>query len=181
MTFTIRLRDEMLSDDGWGHQEGRRVHQCLLKIIEGHPDTIVFRISLDGVKRTDASFPRESVVELARRFREQKGFCLVDVADPDLLDNWDAAAKKREQPLLVWRSSGDFIVLGPELSEAMRLIFNVVVTQSGVTTAETAERLEQTVSNVSNKMKALFKAGYILRRERVAPSGGIEFEYFVTQ
>ena len=78
----------MPEQDGWGHEQGRLVFSRLLKAVEANPETEIFLISLEGVRRTDASFPRESVVELARRYREHRGFCLVGVQDEDLLDNW---------------------------------------------------------------------------------------------
>ena len=64
----LRLRDFMDSSEGWGHEHGQAVHLKLLKAVESNPGKAIVRLSLDGVRRTDASFPRESVVELARRF-----------------------------------------------------------------------------------------------------------------
>src|SRR5688500_15903590 len=119
----IRLRDLMNDEDGWGHEQGREVHQRLLESIQSHPSARVFQISLDGVKRTDASFPRESVLEVARRYRGHRGFCLVDVADSDLLENWDAAALRVHQPLVVWDSAA-WRVLGPQPSEGTRVVLD---------------------------------------------------------
>lgn len=76
MTTTLRLLDFMERDDGWGNIEGRKVYQRLLEAVENQPHSLVFRIFLSGVRRTDASFPRESVIELAKYFRGKKGFCL---------------------------------------------------------------------------------------------------------
>ena len=90
---------------GWGRSEGREVYQRLLDFVEGNSETIIFKISLDGVRRLDMSFASETLVELARRYRENKGFCLVDLADKDIVENIDAAAEKKEQPLLVWIGS----------------------------------------------------------------------------
>src|SRR5689334_22475085 len=101
---TIRLRAHMDRADGWGHAEGQEVLERLLSLIEAQPAVRLVRISLHGVERTDASFPRESVVELAKRFRGTIGFCLTDAEDQDLLDNWDAAARKKEQPLIAWNA-----------------------------------------------------------------------------
>ncbi len=177
-TATIRLRESMDRDDGWGRTEGREVFDRLLAIVDANPEVALFRISLAGVRRTDASFPRESVAELAKRFRGKKGFCLVEVEDADLLDNWDAAANKKEQPLLVWYSRGRRL-LGPAPSEGLRALFDFVADRSGTTTSEAATVLGLNVPNASNKLKALWEQGYVLRRERVAATGGIEFEYLV--
>lgn len=175
---TIRLRDSMSHDDGWGHAEGREVFERLLALVGGHPSVVAFRVSLAGVKRTDASFPRESVVALAKRLRAEKGFCLVDVEDADLLDNWDAAAKRNEQPLLVWQARG-WRLLGPQPSQMLTGLFEYLVAREGTTTSEAVSALGLNTSNASNKLKALWQKGYVLRRERTAQSGGIEFEYFV--
>ena len=85
----IRLRTQMSDSDGWGHVQGLHVREKLRELIESRPTESIVRISLDGVKRTDISFPREAVIELAKSYRGRRGFCLTEVNDPDLLDNWD--------------------------------------------------------------------------------------------
>lgn len=195
--ITIRLRDHMEAEDASGVAEGRIVHMGLLEVVEGHlmkvhSATVVFVISLEGVRRTDASFPRESVMQLAHRFRQQHGFCLWHLDDPDLLENWEAAADRRVQPMLVWHPVKDGFhaqLIGPKLTEGLRGVFDTLLAEaqksvdivSGVTTAEVAAQLGLSISNVSNKLKILWTEGYILRREQIAPSGGIEFRYFVAR
>jgi predicted transcriptional regulator len=49
--------------------------------------------------------------------------------------------------------------------------------QDNITTAELAKQVRATVSNASNKLRALSDGGYILRREQVAVTGGIEYVY----
>ena len=178
--ITILLRDLMDGEDGWGTPAGRRLYDRLLRQVEQHPGGEVFRVSLRGVRRTDASFPREGFMELARRFRGKTTFFLTDADNQDLLENWDAAARKTEQPVLVL-TEDNFQLLGPALSEGMRPLFELVFASSGITTAEAAAKLNQSIPNVSNKMKALWECGYIMRAENVAASGGIEFEYYVAR
>lgn len=193
----ICLRDYMDAGDGWGVAEGRIVHARLLDAVEAHllaerQATFVFQISLKGVRRTDASFPRESVMQLAHRFREQHGFCLWHLDDPDLIENWEAAARRRVQPMLSWNGTvreAKARLIGPPLTEGLRGIFDTLLSAGlGATdsalelaTPDIAARLGLSVSNASNKLKALWAGGYILRREQVAPSGGIEFRYFVAR
>jgi hypothetical protein len=81
--------------EGWGRAEGRVVYQRLLDFVEAHPGVTVFRVSTEGVRRVDISFASETLVELARRYRGSKGFCLVDVGNPDMVENWGAAAAKK--------------------------------------------------------------------------------------
>jgi hypothetical protein len=137
----------------------------------------MIRISLDGVKRTDISFPREAVVELARSYRGQRGFCLTDASDPDLLDNWDAAASKLEQPLFVWNNGAVFRRLGPQPSAGLREMLEYVLSVPVARTSEVATALHLKVPNASNKLKQLWREGYILRREQSANTGGVEYEY----
>lgn len=174
----LRLRQFMAAEDGWGHAEGQAVFESLLAAVEAEPCASVFRVSLAGIRRTDASFPRESVMELARRFRSTKGFCLIDIEDVDLLDNWDAAARKKEQPMFVWSGEG-YRLIGPVPSEGLVPLLEFVTVRQGTTTSEASAYLQLNVPNVSNKLKALWLQGYVLRRERTAATGGIEFEYVV--
>lgn len=178
MAFEIRLRDLMASSDGWGHEEGREVFANLLKVVESNPGKRIFRISLAGVSRTDASFPRESVMELARRYRGDKGFCLVDGSNPDLLDNWDAAAEKKNQPMVVWLSDEKYQLIGPQPSRGNTATLAFALLTPVVRAAEVAEQLDLKVQNASTKLKQLWEQGFLLRREDVADSGGVEYQYF---
>lgn len=174
---TIRLRDFMERDDGWGNEEGREVHQKLLRAVENEAGKLVFRISLAGIRRTDASFPRESVVELARRFRGEKGFCLIDVPSRDLLDNWEAAALKRQQPLTVWRGNSP-VIIGPQPSRGNRALLDYILSVCHATAATATKALNLKLTNVSSKLKQLFDEGFILRGNEVSPTGGVEYRYF---
>lgn len=196
---SLRLRDYMDAEDASGVAEGRVVHARLLESVERHlvqvgPAMVVFAISLQGVRRTDASFPRESVMQLAYRFRQQHGFCLWHLDDSDLLENWEAAANRRGQPVVLWHATETGYkehLLGPRLTEGLRGVFNLLlcvaqkpVEQSNfpeMATADVAAQLGLSISNTSNKLKTLWTEGYIVRREQTAPSGGIEHRYFVAR
>ncbi|MBX9948747.1 MAG: hypothetical protein K2Y39_06280 [Candidatus Obscuribacterales bacterium] len=173
----INLKELMGGPDGWGHEHGREVFNKLLEAVESHPGSLVFHISLKGVERTDASFPRESVVELAKRYRGFKGFCLIDVNDPDLLDNFDAAGLKREQPLIVWKGERWHLIgQQPTKGNADMLAYALSVPSCTAVAASGALKLQLT--NASTKLKQLFNQGFLLRKEEVAPSGGVEFVYY---
>ena len=92
----LALRNFMDRPEGWGRDQGRHVYQRLLRFVEESAGTIVFKVSMKGVQRLDISFASETVVELARRYRRFKGFCLIDLSDADLIENLDAAAKKKD-------------------------------------------------------------------------------------
>lgn len=174
--LVMPLREFMDSADGWGHEHGQAVHAKLLKALEANPGKTIVQVSLTGVRRTDASFPRESVVELARRYRRLKGFYLTDAEDQDLLDNWDAAATKRDQPLIFWKEK-DFRVLGPKPSRGSEGVFEFLMGRESTTASEAAGALGLKLSNSSSKLKQLLENGFALRREETAPSGGLEYVY----
>lgn len=174
----IHLLDYMdKRSDGWGHIQGHQVYERLRSVIEAHPAEDIFRISLAGVTRTDVTFPRESVVELARYYRGRRGFCIIDASDEDLLENWHAAADRLEQPLMVWSGHPRPHILGPEPSAGLRDMFSYVVSVPIARTSEAATSLGLKIPNASNKLKQLWQEGYILRREQSASSGGVEYEY----
>ncbi len=173
----IRLRDFMERDDGWGNTEGRAVHQKLLAAIEQHPGTLVFWISLKDVHRTDVSFARESVVELAVRYKGRRGFCLIDVPGKDMLENWEAAALRREQPLGIL-DDGSYRMIGPEPSRGNKALLDFVIHEKETSASKVAEKLKLKLTNASTKLKQLLELGFILRRDEAAPSGGVEFRYF---
>jgi len=163
--------------EAWGNDQGRAVFAELLTVVERHPDVPVFEISLEGVRRTDASFPRESVVELARRFRRQCAFVVTDASSEDLLFNWEAAATKKEQPLFVKRDHGAWKMLGPELSSTKERLLQYVMKHKKVRTAQVAADLYLKITNASTQLRDLWEMGYVLRREEVADTGGVEFVY----
>ena len=167
----------MDSADGWGHDEGREVFARLLNRVEANPGKKIFRISLKGVERTDTSFPRESLMELARRYRSDKGFCLYDAMNEDLLDNWDAAALKKNQPIFVWDSE-KYKIIGPALKKGHIAVLDYAMSREFVRAIDAVRDLNLKLSNASSKLKQLWEKGYLLRTEEVAESGGIEFVYF---
>lgn len=176
----LRLADFMEgSDEGWGRAYGRQVYNRLLDFIEMHPGILVFKVSLEGIRRVDISFASETIVELARRYRGQRGFCFVDLNDPDMLENWDAAAQRKEQPLLVWRDD-QVDVLGKKPSPGLVDAFNFSLEHPVTKAAEyVSQRRDKNVSsaNASMKFKQLWHQGLVLRRDERAASGGVEYSY----
>lgn len=168
----------MDSSEGWGRTQGREVYQRLIDVVESNSGVMVFKISMKGVRRVDISFASETVVEIARRYQGAKGFCLIDLADPDLIENWEAAAAKKGQPILLW-DNGTAKVVGSEPSQGNREAFQFALERKEVRAAEFAEAKEGiTIANASMKFKQLWEKGFLLRRESAAESGGIEFRYY---
>jgi len=167
----------MKSANAWGHEEGREVYSKLLKSVEENAGKKIFRVSLKGVEATDATFPRESLMELAKRFRGDKGFCLYDVPDIDLLDNWSMAAEKKKQPIFVWDPDG-YKLIGPQMNKGHEAIFELLLKRDSVKAIDVVMELGLGLSNASSKLKQLWEKGYILRNNELAESGGIEYVYY---
>jgi len=177
VTRMVAFRDFMASPEGWGRSQGREVYQQLLRFVESSTGTMIFRVSLKDVRRLDISFASETIVELARRYRGLKGFCLVDLTDEDLIENWDAAAAKKSQPILIWKGKTSR-VLGCEPSPGNREAYEFALARPEVRAVEFAKSLKNmSVANASMKFKQLWEQGFLLRREGASDTGGVEFIY----
>jgi hypothetical protein len=172
----LALREFMDRPEGWGRVQGRDVYQRLLRSVEENPGTLVFRVSMKGVQRVDISFASETVIELARRYRGTKGFCLIDLTDPDLIENWDAAAAKKGQPLLVWQSKSARLI-GAQPTQGCQEAFRFALERPQARAAEFAGTKDVSIANASMKFKHLWDQGFLLRRESTADTGGVEYVY----
>ncbi len=179
--IVIRLADFMGgATEGWGREEGRVVYPRLLKFVEAHPGVLVFKVSVEGVQRVDISFASETVVELAKRFHGTKGFCFIDLVDLDMLENWEAAAVRKEQPIMLQEGSA-LRVLGPQptrgLAEALDFALKRPSTRAAEFVSSMSKR-KMSIANASSKFKQLWQKGFLLRQEVTAVSGGIEYAYY---
>lgn len=176
-TFYLSLREFTKTDSPFGNIQGKDVFVRLLETVQQHSDYDIFAISLKEIKATDASFPRESVVSLAKFFRETKGICLLDLSNQDLIDNWLYATEAKEQPLTIWKSDGSYLIIGPNLTPSANSLIDFVLANKKITATQAAAKLDLSIQNVSTQLKKLFKQGYILRSQDAAESGGLEFIY----
>ena len=175
---TIQLYDFMSTEEGWGRDQGREVYRKLLVFVEATPGVMIFKVSLEGVTRVDISFASETVVELARRYRGHKGFCFIDLTDADMLENWEAAASRRGQPMMVWEGKRGRVI-GVEPSRGNLGAFQYARERERTRATEFAAATpNMSIANASTKFKQLWEQGFLLRREDVAESGGIEFVYY---
>ncbi|RQV78342.1 winged helix-turn-helix transcriptional regulator [Burkholderia anthina] len=172
----VKLRDFTTTSQPFGNVQGKEVYQKLSEFISKHPDACVLGISLEGIEATDASFPRESVLSVAKQFRRERGLFLEHLDDRDLIDNWKYAAQAKEQPLVIWRGDS-FEVIGPDMSSSSRELLNYVLKHRSVLASQVAADLDLSVQNASTRLKKLVDDGYILRVEDIASSGGIEYKY----
>jgi len=172
----INLIDFTNDDHPFGNVQGKETFRKLADYIDKHPSCRIFGVSLAGIEATDASFPRESVISIAKHYREDKGIFLEQIKNRDILDNWNYAAVAKEQPLILWNEDS-YEILGPALTKSSRELLDYVLVKRTVLASEVAMDLGISVQNASTRLKKLVSQGYILRSEEVAESGGIEFIY----
>jgi len=162
-------------DHPFGNKQGRHTLSLLSNYIEDHPAEI-YEISMDGIVATDVSFPRECVVSLVKMLKGEKGIFLSGNFSRDLLDNWHYAAVAKDQSLIVKDSEG-YKVIGPELSEGSKQLFEFVMVEGEVTTAKVVKKFGVSAQNASAKLKKLFSTGLILGHKATAETGGLEYVY----
>ena len=178
--IVLELHELVDGDSAFGNKKGREVYQKLLSKLDAYPSKKVFGISLRGITMTDASFPRESVISLAKSRIGEKGFYLQDFAYPDLMDNWDYAAKAKDQTIIVFVGNG-YKLIGKDISQGSKDMLDFVMKSRIVTTSKVAKSFNISAQNASAKLKRLLSLGLILGTKREAESGGIEFLYTAIQ
>lgn len=160
-----------------GNVLGKKAFQQLQSAVDSYPSVAVIGISLKGIVATDASFPRESVISLVKLHSGEKGFFLMDFSSDDLKDNWDYAAKAKNQAVIVQRGPDRYEVIGPELSESTKELLDFVMKEGVVTTSKVAKKFDVSAQNASAKMKKLHSMGLVLGSKETAETGGLEFVY----
>lgn len=172
----IKLKAIICKDTAFGNSLGRQVYQKIQDELDAHPASKTIGISLDGIDMMDASFARESIVSLAKAKRGETGFYLKDFASKDLMDNWDYAAKAKEQPMIVIKDKG-FDVIGPELSDGVREVLEFVMKKGVVTTSMVADEFKIKVPNASVRLKKMLDQGLVLGGKEAAVTGGLEYNF----
>lgn len=172
----IQLLDYLKEPYAYGNDEGRQIFSELQGLIAKHPDEKVFGISLKGVEVTDASFPRESIVSLAKMYKGEKGFYVCDVPSQDVLDNWNYAAQAKAQPVIIKKGKG-YELIGPPVTDTSKALLDIVMKEGVVTTSLIADELKVSPQNASAKMKKLLGLGLVLASKEAAETGGLEFVF----
>lgn len=178
--FILKLHDLIGCSTAFGNEEGREVYQKLLSALDEYPNKSIIGISLDRITRTDASFPRESVITLVKSKSGEKGFYLQDFISKDLIDNWNYAAIAKDQPIIVFTENG-YELLGNDLNPGARKLLDFVMEKKTVTTSLVADEFKVSAQNASAKLKKLLSIGLILGTKQTAESGGMEFIYTAIQ
>lgn len=167
--------------EGRGSQQGQQVRRHLEALVSRLPSYTTFGLSLEEIAYIDSVFARVAVLDLAVLLRQQKAFYLLGAEDPDLLESWDNAAHRCQQPLYVWgrgqASVAQPFLLGPAVRAGEAAMLSYVLTHPSVYASDAARTLHLAIQNASNKLRSLWEHGYILREEQCASSGGREYLY----
>lgn len=172
----ITLLDVVGDDSPYGNDQGQTVHAKLKKELNKYPQEKIIGISLKGIRRTDASFPRESIVSLAKEKRGEIGFYLMDFGSEDMIDNWDYAAKAKDQPLIINKNK-EFRVIGPKLSADVLKLLTYIMENDTATSSLIAEEFDISAPNASMKLKKLLNLGLVIGSKETAESGGLEYVF----
>jgi hypothetical protein len=159
-----------------GNELGREVFQKLQHLITTTNKQPIIGISLAGIQATDASFPRESVIALVKLLSGEAGIFLKDFSSQDIIDNWDYAAKAKNQPVIIIQNEG-YQLIGPELNESMKELLDYIMTERTVTTSKVTKKFNISAPNASAKLKKLHTMGLIMGTKEVAETGGLEYVY----
>lgn len=173
---TIRLRNLFTGPEVWGRGAGSLVQRGLIGKIGHEQVPEIIRFSLEGVKRMDASFAAEVIIEPVRRYLGTKAICLEKLADSDVAENITAAALCGQVPVTIW--DGDVArVVGVAPRAGTREALVLALKRPGLRATELASALDVSLANASTKLKQLWEAGFLLRDDGIAKSGGPEFVY----
>lgn len=175
-SMIIKLSDFLDSDVAFGNEKGREVYQKVANELDNHQDRNIFGISLKGIRLTDASFPRESIISLIKSKNGETGFYLLDFLNKDLMDNWDYAAKAKDQSVIVLVKNG-YEIIGPALTTGAKELLDFIIKEDMVTSSKIASEFGVSAQNASAKLKRLFLQGIIMGSKESAESGGMEFSY----
>jgi hypothetical protein len=181
----VSLVDEVHGPDAWGTEEGARVFADLNVRLLGLSEGTLVTINYRGLKRSDASFQREAVVETIRKHRPRLLFVAAELNDADVRANLELALEKRGEALVV-RDAHDSVVIGRSLGQEEQDAWRAVHDAEELTSAELRQRegtgagriKKLRASTASTRLAALWRAGLIGRTEGSAESGGREYRYF---
>lgn len=183
MVARLRVLTFTNSSDAWGRDLGRQVCRQLEDGIfeneRADPRVKVFVLDFTGLKRMDASFPQEAIVELLRKFRGRKYFVLTNLDNPIIEENMFMAFEKRNEVGIV-RDSNGFRTIGMKVTPDLFEILKLADSQDSITSRDVMDHFasaKMSLPNASNKLKSLWEQGLLQRTEGVAKSGGRENFY----
>lgn len=169
------------SDTFWGTDDGVATREKLTKAIDQLTDSYIIHLSMKGIENVDASFCREAIVKTIKDYRLKKGFCLIDIDNPDYLDNLFSPAVKLEQPVFI-KNGKKYEIIGPNRdnapSKTNQPILDYIQSHGRATAVELSKELGLQLTNASTKLKQLLEQGFVLRMQGDAGAPGLEYFYY---
>ncbi|RYY74480.1 MAG: hypothetical protein EOO52_13020 [Gammaproteobacteria bacterium] len=159
----------------FGSVRGHGVLAKLTSIFEKHPHHTTFCIDINGIEGTDSTFVRESVAAFAKQLL---GISSVVILNPhqQISSNWGCGALAMDMTLIaVNRERPEYI--GRPLGNSNVRVIEYVRLREEVLTSQVMKHFGTTSANASTRLKKLFAAGLLSRRQETSMSGGVEFVY----
>lgn len=174
----VSVRRFMNSSVGWGVEQGKTVyHQLDIELSKVNGSSVI-ELDLGGIEQADVSFCREAIVEIVRRYRPGRQFFLANFENDVVVENLDAAFDRRNEIGLLRFQDGSYKLIGKALGPDMQSILNDVEIMGETTSRQIIQRHKKLkIQSCSNKLKALWKVGLLVREEGSAISGGREYVY----
>lgn len=153
---------------------GQRAYPLLARAMEAIPSHHTFTLDFAGVSVMDTSFAEETVLHLALDLIKGEfgdRFMLLDQVSAATIDNIEATiAWRRAKVALPLREGGKIRLVGhiePNLLEVWRLATEV----DTLTARELADRLHLEINTASMRLRKLYDARLVDRKEEVSASG----------
>lgn len=174
----VSVRRFMNASVGWGVEQGKTVHHQLDLELSKVNGSSVIELDLRGIEQADVSFCREAIVEIVRKYRPGRQFFLANFENEVIVENLDAALRRRNQTGLLRLQDGSYSLIGKPIGVDMESMLRDVETMGEATARQIIQRHNKLkIQNCSNKLKALWQLGLLVRDESSAPSGGREYVY----
>lgn len=172
----MKLTNFLKTNIVFGRKEGKIVGEKIKAEIEKN-NKYIHEISFKGIVFADATFLLESIVLIAKQYKGQRGICVSEIENPDIIFNLNFAAKFVQQPITHIGFNNNIELLGSSLTVLNQQLLNFVIKNKPVSSVQAASNFNLSIQNASAKLKKLVDEGYLLRTEQFADSGGFEYLY----
>jgi predicted transcriptional regulator len=153
---------------------GQRVFSTLEDALKRVPPGQALVLDFAGVSVMDTSFADETVLELALGLSQDKygdRWMVLEEPSPATIDNLEGTiARRKAKVALLIRKEGQMRLIGhvePNLMEAWQLVYE----KSELTARELADQLGLEINTASMRLRKLYDARLLARREEITPGG----------
>jgi len=153
---------------------GERALPTLEQALKEVPPGQALVFDFAGISVMDTSFADETVLELALGLSQDKygdRWMVLAEPSPAAIDNLEGTiARRKAKVALLIRKEGQMRLIGhvePNLLEAWQLVYE----KSELTARELADQLGLEINTASTRLRKLFDARLLARREEITPSG----------